>query len=266
MQSVEQWEAGEQSWWQSHYAAKAPHNGHYQGSLLRPQGFRHYHRAKLFSAILPRLMALPDSKRIWIDIGAGDSYTIGDLIPRNQFDYTYIATDISAVALARGRDHAGSSPVLHAASAVPFARHSAAVVSGLGVLHHFPTWQDTLATMVDMLVPGGYLLLHEVIDKPRIGNRDSNLFAAHESPHEGQVGAMQLRTIVEETCEVMVWETSMTPLVVGLSVALKLDKFCLRSYPLTLMTIMLDELWANTIGQMHPSLSTREVYIIARKS
>jgi SAM-dependent methyltransferase len=233
--------------------------------LQRPQGFRHYHRAELFSTVLPKLLALPNQKRIWIDVGAGDSYTIGDLIPCSQYDYKYIATDISAAGLARGREHAGSIPVLHAASAVPFTPHSAAIVSGLGVLHHFPTWQDTLATMIDLLMPGGYLLLHEVIDKPRIGNRDSNLFAAHESPHEGQIGAMQLRTIIEEACEVIFWRTSMTPLVVGLNVAMKLDKLCLQSYPVTLMTVALDDLWAYTMGQIHPSLSTREVYVLARK-
>ena len=50
----------------------------------------------------------------------------------------------------------------------PFAEDSVDVVLVFGVLHHLPDWRGALGRACQSVRPGGYILLHEVIWKPRI--------------------------------------------------------------------------------------------------
>jgi SAM-dependent methyltransferase len=219
----------------------------------------------MFTIALRHILTLPANERIWIDIGAGHSSTIANLVHPQHYYYTYIATDISYAGLDRGRRIAASVPVQHAASAVPFAPASAAVVSGLGVLHHFPDPAQTLRDMIALLAPGGILVLHEVRNKPRIGlGRTRSLTAAKDSPHEGHIDEEEVRAIIDASCDTVYHARSMTPGLVALSMAFKLDRFCARSHRLTKLAAAVDDAFAMTVSRLHPALQPWEMFLVAK--
>src|SRR5690349_14606168 len=157
-----EWEKNQQRWWERHYTAQAT-NHNYRGSPIRPQGIRHYYAEKLFRYVRSGITG-----KLWIDVGAGTSLVIGDLIHPLTYDYRYVAIDLSKTALQHGQRRLGQTPVVSSASHLPFAQCQADVVSVLGLLQYLPDWEHTCRTLIDLLKPGGYMMLTSAIKKPRI--------------------------------------------------------------------------------------------------
>ncbi len=257
------WEKQEQSWWQEFYAHKeAARKSNYQGSPKRPKGIRHYYREMLFRHIRPLVRG-----KLWIDVGAGNSYTIVDLIHPSIYGYNYIATDLSSEGLKKGRLRTLQTPVVSGANNPPFLDDAAFIVSGFGILHHVPSWQIALNRMIDILQPGGYLLLMEAITKPRVFSlwRKQSYTAKLDSPHEGDIDRNELIKLCRDRCDIEVIDYSGTPLRFAIIWFLRLDKVLLKSYLATLALVLLDNLWKNTIGRINGSLGPGEVVMLARK-
>lgn len=257
-----EWEKSEQDWWQQHYSATYPTANTYRGSPNRPQGIRHYHRERLF-----RRVRLAVAGKLWIDVGAGNSFTIADLMHPARYHYRYVATDISEAGLRASQRRTSQTPVLSSASQLPFAAGQADVVSAFGVLQYLPTWQQTLRAMIDLLKSGGYLMLTRDIAKPRILARwrTQSYTARFDPPHGGHTKSDELRAILAERCQILLWDCSGSPLRFALLWFGKLDRWALRSYRLTQLIVALDKLWLATMGQLKPSLGAGELVVLAQK-
>ena len=81
----------------------------------------------------------------------------------------------------------------------PFRESSADVVLILGVLHHLSDWRAALERACRTVRPGGFLLLHEAVTKPRVLARwrAGGMDDGWVSPHEGDVPASALRAELE---------------------------------------------------------------------
>ena len=100
----------------------------YKGSSRRPHGIRHYYREMLFRHVRPQIKG-----KTWTDFGAGDSYTVINLIHPELYQYRYIATDVSIEGLRKGCQSTGQTPIQSTANHPPFPDNSAYVVSGFGI-------------------------------------------------------------------------------------------------------------------------------------
>lgn len=258
----EDWVNQERNWWQDYYSATGSKIDKYRGSPAHPQGIRHYYRELLFHRIRPLIKG-----KTWIDFGAGNSFTIIDLIHPLIYQYHYYATDISLEGLKQGEASTHQTPILSGANNPPFPNNIAYVVSCFGSLHHIPAWKSALNKMIDTLQPGGYLLLAEAITKPRIFNRwrRRSYTAAIDSPHEGDVNKGELLDLCRNRCDIELIDLSGTPFRFALIWFFRLDKLLLESYTATKTVVFLDSLWKNTLGQVHESLGPGEITILARK-
>jgi SAM-dependent methyltransferase len=110
-----------------------------------------------------------------IEMGAGDSLTVAGLMPPARTGIRYVATDVSPAALRTGRPLLGGDTVSALCDAVewPFRERVADLVLVLGVLHHLSDWRAALDRACQTVRPGGFLLLHEAVMKPRV-------FARHD--------------------------------------------------------------------------------------
>src|SRR5437870_4900181 len=109
------WEENQRCWWEQQYATRATAHS-YRGSPHKPQGIRHYYAEKLFQQVRSGVAG-----KLWIDVGAGISLTIADLIHPLRYQYRYVATDISKNALRQSHRRIGQTPIISAASHLPFA-------------------------------------------------------------------------------------------------------------------------------------------------
>lgn len=256
-----EWEESQRRRWEHHYTADAT-SSQYSGSPNKPQGIRHYYREMLFRQVRPEV-----SGQLWIDVGAGTSFTIADLIHPTRYDYRYVATDINKTALYKSRDRTEQTPILSAATHLPFREGRAYVVSAFGVLQYLPAWKETLRILIDLLKPYGYIMLTGSISKPRIFARwrKESYTARFDPPQEIDICGDGLRAILVEQCDILLWDYSGSPLRFGLLWFAKLDRSALHSYRMTQLLVGLDKLWLATIGRLTASLAGREIVVLAQK-
>jgi 2-polyprenyl-3-methyl-5-hydroxy-6-metoxy-1,4-benzoquinol methylase len=255
-----EWENHQQRWWEQHYAVHAAANN-YRGSPSKPQGIRHYYAEKLFRQVRSDVAG-----KLWIDVGAGTSSIIADLVHPLRYKYRYVATDISRIALQHGQRRIGQTPIISAASHLPFAQSQADVVSTFGLLQYLPMWQHTLRTLMDLLKPGGYIMLIATITKPRVLERwRKGSYTARFASQERSIEPKELKAILAERCEILLCGYSGSPLRFALSWFGGLDRWALRSYRITQLSVAVDRLWLGTLGKLVPSLGPGEITVLARK-
>jgi SAM-dependent methyltransferase len=252
------WIEDELAWW----------NPWHENVSLEPNspraGLRGRSRERnLLRHVRPQLTGEP----LAIEMGAGTSRTIAGLWPHG---LRYVATDISLPALQAGRRilSPGTASVQCDAVAWPFREGCADVVLVLGVLHHLSDWRAALERACATVRPGGFLLLHEAITKPRVLAR----FRSHGvddpwvSPHEGDVPASALKHELERHGTIMRWSGEESPLRFAL-VRYVIERFGLldrleSSAALTATLNGLDQLWGRTLGRVAPSLAFNEVSVV----
>jgi SAM-dependent methyltransferase len=255
-----EWENHQRRWWEQYHAVDAAANN-YRGSPSKPQGIRHYYAEKLFRYVLGDVAG-----KLWIDVGAGTSYIIADLAHPLRYKYRYVATDISKIALQRGQGSLGQAAVISTASHLPFVRAKADVVSAFGLLQYLSTWQHALRTLIDLLKPGGYIMLTTTITKPRVLERcRKTSYTARFASQECSIESEELNAVLAERCEILLCEYSSSPLRFALFWFGSLDDLALRSYRLTQLCITLDRLWLGTLGKLVRSLGPGESTVLARK-
>ena len=173
------WIEDELEWWNPWHDAETL-------QPFRPRsGLRGRSREK---HLLGRVRGRVGDHPIVIEMGAGVSRTVAGLWPDGP---RYVATDISLPALQAGRRMLGPQTASVQCDAVtwPFRESSADVVLILGVLHHLSDWRAALERACRTVRPGGFLLLHEAVTKPRVLARwrAGGMDDGWVSPHEGDV-------------------------------------------------------------------------------
>jgi SAM-dependent methyltransferase len=143
----------------------------------------------------------------------------------------------------------------------PFAAEIADVVLILGVLHHVPDWRLALQRACRTVRPGGFLLLHEVVSKPRILGRyrSAGINDSWTSPYEGSVSGHALRGELEGRGRILTWRGESTPLRFALLHYGRLEQRLERSRALTAALDVLDQLFGRTAGRAVKSLGFAEV-------
>jgi SAM-dependent methyltransferase len=208
-----------------------------------------------------------------IEMGAGTSRTIAGLWPPAGDGLRYVATDVSLPALQAGRRILGPAAASVQCDAVswPFREGVADVVLVLGVLHHLSDWRGALERACRTLRPGGLLLLHEAVTKPRVlaRLRPSGVDDGWVSPHEGDVPARALRAELERHGALLRWRGEESPLRFALFRYLiqRGERYdLLESSPaLTLAFDVLDQLFGRGPGRLAPSLGFNEVTAVLRR-
>jgi SAM-dependent methyltransferase len=201
-----------------------------------------------------------------LELGAGSSRTVAGLWPPASAGVRYCATDVSLPALRAGRQILGPGCASVQCDGVewPFAEGVADVVIVLGVLHHLADWRQALERACLTVRPGGFLLLHEAVTKPRIlaGRRPGGLDDSWTSPHEGDVPADALRAHLERYGRVLHWRGEESPMRFGLVRLLvhphRYDVLE-RSRALTMAFNAADQAFGRTLGRVAPSLGFNEV-------
>jgi SAM-dependent methyltransferase len=253
------WVEDEMDWW----------NPWWERESTRPlspvAGLRGRSREKnLFARVRSRLPALP----VVIEMGAGSSRTAAGLLGPAR----YVATDVSAEALRAGRSllRADALSVQCDAVAWPFRAGAADLVLILGVLHHLSDWRAALDAACRTVRPGGFLLLHEAVTKPRVlGRWRARGVDDHwVSPHEGDVPRSELLSFLAARGVVERVRGEESPLRFALF-RYVIQRFgwyevLERSRALTIAFNALDQLFGRTLGRVFPSLGFNEVTVVWR--
>ena len=254
------WVEDEMAWWNPRYEHDAPH------PFSPHAGLRGRSRERnLFRHVRSRV---PESPLV-IEMGAGTSLTAAGLLGPAR----YVATDVSAAALHTGRRVLGDDAVSVQCDAVswPFREGVADLVVVLGVLHHLSDWRAALSRACKTVRPGGFLLLHEAVTKPRVFGRWRSRGVDDDwvSPHEGDIprtellAALRVRGVVERC------HAEESPLRFALVRYLihrgNRYAFLERSRTLTMAFNLADQLFGRTFGRVFPSLGFNEVTIVWRR-
>jgi len=254
------WIRDELAWWNPRYE-RPP------GRPFSPRaGLRGRSRERnLFRRVRGRIGARP----LVIEMGAGDSLTMAGLMP----DARYVATDVSPAALRTGRALLGQDAVSVLCDAVgwPFRESVADMVLILGVLHHLSDWRAALERACRTVRPGGFLLLHEAVTKPRILGRvrRTGIDDHWTSPHEGDVPRDELLAFLRRRGKVERWHGEESPL------RFALVRYVVQRYELydrlersPAMAIALngaDQAFGRTLGRLFPSLGFNEITVVWRR-
>jgi SAM-dependent methyltransferase len=211
-----------------------------------------------------RLPALP----VVIEMGAGSSRTVAGLLGPAR----YVASDVSAEALRAGRSLLAGDALSVQCDAVawPFRAGAADLVLILGVLHHLSDWRAALDAACRTVRPGGFLLLHEAVTKPRVlGRWRARGVDDHwVSPHEGDVPRSELLSFLAARGVVERVHGEESPLRFALF-RYVIQRFgwydvLERSRALTITFNALDQLFGRTLGRVFPSLGFNEVTVVWR--
>lgn len=210
-----------------------------------------------------------------IEVGAGTSRTVAGLWPPEANGLRYVATDVSLPALQAGRRILGpdtASVLCDAVGGWPFREGVADAVLVLGVLHHLSDWRAALERACLTVRPGGLLVMHEVVEKPRVLQRfrSGGLNDAWVSPHEGDVPAGGIREVLERHGTVRRWRGEESPLRVALYKYLverggryeRLES----SAALTTAFNAADQAFGRGPGRLFPSLGFHEVTAIWQRA
>jgi SAM-dependent methyltransferase len=217
--------------------------------------------------------ALPSSPLV-VEMGAGTSRTIAGLWAPAAHGLRYVATDISRPALLAGRGSLGPSVASVQCDAVgwPVREGVADLVIVLGVLHHVSDWAAALARACRAVRPGGFLLLHEAVTKPRVlaRFRAEGVDDHWVSPHEGDVAESELRAALDGAGTVLRWRSELSPLRFGMERWLinkrGLDDRLERSRAMTMAFNGLDQAFGRTFGRVAPSLGFNEVSVVWQRA
>lgn len=254
------WVSDEMAWWNPYY------RGFHEPPYYRDRGLRGPSRERhLLRHVRDRVGSAPTV----VEMGAGTSRTVAGLWPPDSSGIRYVATDLSRQALVAGRRLLGdsSAAVQCDAGAWPFAAGIADVVTILGVLHHVPDWRLALRRAWRTLRPGGFLLLHEVVWKPRIlgGRRSAGVNQSWTSPHEGSISGEDLRQDLEARGPILSWRGESTPLRFALLHYGRLEHGLDRSRALTAGLDVLDQLFGRTFGRAVKSLGFAEITCVSQR-
>lgn len=190
--SGKSWEWEDEEYWQAHYLQQSV------ATVSKGWNDRLFEREFLTS----QLFAETDlhGKAI-LDCGCGEGQNFRQLLAdRCDEQSIYIAADISLAGLRLNRRrnrHRRALYVLCSIDDLPIAPESLHVICYFGILHHTQSKARLLRRHVDLLVPGGYILLHEALARPSF-LPDSLRGDYQESAHEERIEHAALSAAIRD--------------------------------------------------------------------
>ncbi|MGH9714427.1 MAG: methyltransferase domain-containing protein [Candidatus Acidiferrales bacterium] len=214
----------------------------------------------LFRSVLPDLRG-----KFVLDIGCGTAVRVATLAPIDAWGYTYVGIDSSLEAL---KAAAGNIPggvfILANLDALRLRPASADVVLCLGVLMYFADSAKLLDKILNVLKPGGVLLLHEQVSRRRWGQIAQGAFPLRRERHSDAWGVPRndLQAALRPRGRVLHAHGAGSPWRKLFMNAL--DNSSLERLRPTVAWF--DSAWCATIGRILPDVGASEVHLVFRKN
>jgi len=206
------------------------------------------------------------NNKMVLSVGCGNGYNFRQLLlPHCSESTLYLATDISFTGLLLNKKynpHRNSMYVLCSADyPLPFIDESIDVATYFGILHHTKDKSRNLVKNRDLLSEEGFVLIHEVLDRPLLPF--TQLFERETSEHEESIAYEELDESLKEF-RVVFRRKGDTPFI---TLSLILFRGIMESSRYVYQVFsFIDNLVANTLGKIVPHFSEGSILILAKKS
>ena len=217
-------------------------------------------RKYLYSAVLKDLAG-----KLVLDVGCGTAIRVATIAPIHEYGYRYIGIDSSLTALNRARNNMpGSSFICANLDSLCLPEDTADVVLCLGVLMYFQDSRRVLSALVDVLKPGGILLLHEVLPRKSWSEAAGRIISVPRDifpPHYG-IRFHELSRYLQERGVIVQTHLAGSPLrklIIKTLGASPLDR--LRPF-----ATWCDSACCTTVGRIIPAVGASEVQLVFRKA
>ncbi len=206
--------------------------------------------------------------KVVMEFGGGNSATLYHIMNPETFGYTLVCSDISFNGLLAAKHHHPTAICIQCDAIEPPIRdESVDVLIELGCLHHLPNNDRVLERHVELLKPGGYLGLHDPI------NRRGPFFtsvpglkslAAEESDHNECIDETHTMEFLSRAGTIVHAHVEGTPVRTWMVKAL-VDKMKIDNRAQHTLTIGVDEVVKKTVGRMWKRMDANSLLLLWRK-
>jgi len=214
----------------------------------------------LFCPILSDLMG-----KLVVDVGCGTAARVAAIAPIETYKYRYLGIDSSFDALKRAAlNMPGGTLVRADLDGFPLKCGAADILLCLGVLMYFSDCTAVLERFLDILKPGGFLLLHEQIRRRSWSDTVRGPFPIKQDVFPSAHG---VRT--QELCNYLAQRGTIVHTHLGGSPFRRLFIRILGDSPfdsLRPLAALCDSCWCATAGWAWPAVGASELQILFRKN
>lgn len=203
-----------------------------------------------------------------VDIGCGEGQNFRSLIKdRLNCGSLYIALDISLGGLQLNRRRNGwpnAIYVVGSADHLPLASSCADLICYFGILHHTKNKEKNLPAHLEVLKPGGKIIMHEAIERARIL---SDRFRQGQSAHEERFDVRALRAIIASSASIVTirfWKTMLT--VVSSAAGRIFGRRVMRIRPVFKCVAAIDRACITILGPILPWCRGGEVMAVLERT
>jgi SAM-dependent methyltransferase len=205
------------------------------------------------------------SGKLIVDFGCGTAVRVATLAPISVHAYSYVGIDTSMTALTRAAQAMPGGLFVHGSlDSLRLRAESADFVLCLGLLMYANDFAKSLGRLLDVLKPGGILLLHEQVRRKSWGKSFQGFVRLEQEtyPPAHGVGLLKLENHLAERGSIIHRHLGGSPL-------RKLFRKLLDGTPLELLRPLaawVDSIWCATGGRVLPTVGASEVQIVFQKA
>jgi len=175
-----------------------------------------YNRMEVRKKNISSILKSSIKGKVLVEFGGGDGATIFYTLNPSKYQYTYINTDISFNALLLGQDYHPNGIFIQCdATNPPFQKETFDIIVNFGTLHHLPENDKVIENQIDLLKSGGYLALHEPIDRRGAILSRFNLFRKlnpEQSDHNEYIVEKRVLMLFERNGRIINYYVEYSPL------------------------------------------------------
>lgn len=206
--------------------------------------------------------------KLVVEFGGGNSATLYHILNPERYGYTLVCSDISFNGLlAAQRHHPEAICIQCDAIEPPFRRESIDVAIEFGCLHHLPDNQEVLRRHIELIKPGGYIGLHDPIDRrqPFLTSVPGlSMLAAEQSDHNEYIEEAPTLQLLAEHGRIVHAHVEGTPVRTWM-VKLLVDTLHIDNRFQHRLTIGVDSTVKKTLGRIWNRLDANSLLLLWRK-